>query len=629
MDYTFSGKLSALICENCCDPLAHITVRVYKMKKTKTASTQVVANPKATHQLLSGREIAMRKPRMLCETTTDAAGDFRLHFDADAYDGGPIQIDMYLESLPHQGRQTRPIQVAITTLQPQWRESQEGLSAGWRYCIPARFWCYILSLFDIWVICGRVSLCENQKLPFIGVKVTAFDADWITDDELGSGTTDNSGRFRIYYNSIDFQQTFLSPLINVETPFPPFNSGPDVYFKVETAGGFPLLEETRPDGQTPSRENIGNCFCIDLCISKFPDDGEGSEFAESAWTGIGTHFTIPDPSDLNDFDPVGYAGTMKYAFTGVIRTTGQSLQFSNGHPIEYRFLVSHTTANNGTPFLPEKDFTTVVGVGGGQDLFVRTKIGQMWRFSPSFKIVDIFAELADLDGDGWLDVNKSIERTFIADASLDPLELSIPGMWQWVDLDGMMAIHTGKFIHHPNIPGSVITDPGDAVAVADRLPIQKMSIRFETREVIDKATNHYVTLPGSGMTLNAMVVNNNPAFMKLAMKEHLSLGACSPLSGDVHAVYTVSHPHLDDVTITARKNSDATATSLSAAPIPLINNTNTALDHINNSAGIRINDFLTMTKCTYIVKLHVRRRLHTGDSPVSGTHVDTSFYWEP
>jgi hypothetical protein len=156
-----------------------------------------------------------------------------------------------------------------------------------------------------------------------------------------------------------------------------------------------------------------------------------------------------------------------------------------------------------------------------------------------------------------------------------------------------------------------------------------MAIRFETREVIDKMTSNYAVLPGSGMTLNSMVVNNNPAFMKLAMKEHLSLGACTPLSGNVHAVYTVSHPHLDDVTITARKNSDISATSLSAAPIPLINNTNTLLDHINNSTGIKINDFLTMTKCTYIVKLHVRRRLHTGDNAVSSTHVDTSFYWEP
>lgn len=252
-------------------------------------------------------------------------------------------------------------------------------------------------------------------------------------------------------------------------------------------------------------------------------------------------------------------------------------------------------------------------------------------FYASFKIVTIYAKLADLDPDGWLDVNISIERTFTDDPSLDPTELTIPGLWQWVDLDGMIAINTNQYVNHPNIPDSV-AGPGDPVPVADRLPIQKMSIRFETREVIDKATNNYVTLPGSGMTLNSMVVNNNPAFMKVAMLEHITLGYCAPLSGDVHAVYTVCHPHLDDVTVTARKNSDLTATSLTAAtvpPIPLINNTDTSLDHINNSAGIKINDFLTMTKCTYIVKLHVRRRLHTGDSAVSSTHVDTSFYWEP
>ncbi len=629
MDYLLSGKLSALICENCCDPLANIKIRIYKLKKRSDTAKLVVASPKSTHQLLKGRDIVIKKPFLLGETTTDASGAFDLRLIEENYDGGPLQIDMYIEALPQQAGNAKPVQVAITTIQPQWRQSDEHLSAGWTYCIPSRFWCYILSLFDVWVICGRVSLCENPKIPFIGVKVTAFDADWITDDTLGTATTDNNGRFRIYYNSIDFQQTFLSPFINIETPFPPFNSGPDVYFKIETSGGFSLLEETRANGQAPGRENIGNCFCIDLCISKLPDDGGGPDFADSAWTGIGTQFTIPTPSDLNDFDVAGYAGTLKYAFTGVIRTTGQSLRFSNGNPIEYRFLVSHTTSNNGAPFLPETDFTTIVGSGVGQSLFVKTKIGQMWRFAPTFKIVDIFAELADLDSEGWLDVNTSIERTFIDDAALDPLELSIPGMWQYVDLDGMMAINTTQLINHANIPDSVISNPGDAVPAADQLPIQKMSIRFETREVVNKAANNFIVLPGSGMTLNAMVVNNNPAFMKLAMKEHLSLGACSPLSGDVHAVYTLSHPHLDDVTMTARKNSEATATALSAAPIPLINNTNTTLAQINNSAGIKINNFLTMTKCTYIVKFHVRRRLHTGDSAVSSTHVDTSFYWEP
>jgi hypothetical protein len=628
MSYQFSGNMGGMICGDCCDPLAKVTVRLYKTGKVDKLPTLVAANPKATFKVLAEKEIKAKEPLLLGEAVTDEKGDFTFNVSDNEYDGSPVEIDVYIKSLPHQGKRAKPVQFTITTLQPQWRMSDNDFVAGWRYCIPSRFWCYILSLFDIWVICGRVVLCENPKLPFIGVKVRAFDADWITDDELGYGITDNNGSFRIYYNSIDFQQTFLSPWINIETPFPPFNSGPDVYFKIETTGGFMLREETRSDGQVPGRENIGNCFCVSLCISRDQIDEPPTQIADSAWTGIGTAFTIPDASALNDFDAQGYAGSLKFAFTRVIRTTGQSLRFSNGNPIEYRFLVSHTTALNGTPFLPNTDFTTVVGLGAGQDLFVSTRIGQMWRFSPSFKIVNIYAVLADLDADGWLDVNKSIERTFTADPLLDPLELSIPGMWQWVDLDGMIAINTAKFINHADIPfGS--SNPGDPVPSADQLPIQKMSIRFETREVINKATNTYVTLPGSGMTLNSMVVNNNQALMKLAMKEHLSIGACSPLSGDVHAVYTVSHPHLDDVTITARKNSDPSATSLSAAPIPLINNTNTALDHINNSLGIKINDFLTMSKCTYIVKLHVRRRLHTGDGQVSGTHVDTSFYWEP
>ncbi|MCG8700557.1 MAG: transthyretin-like family protein, partial [Bacteroidales bacterium] len=563
-----------------------------------------------------------KQKKLLAETKTDAKGNYSVKLSDKVYKGQPVEIDVYCEKVPGQtnnSKKIKPVQFTITTIQPKWRETNAGLLAHFNYIIPNRFWCYILSLFDVWVICGKVVQCKNPKIPFIGVKVTAFDADWIKDDNLGSDTTDAFGRFRIYYTSKDFKQTFLSPFINVETPFPPYNSGPDVYFKIESAGGTMLMEETRSDGQQAGRSNIGNCFCIQLCVRE-PDDQPGPDVMVSAWTGIGG-FTIPDSTDLNDFDADGHAHQVhKFALTGNIRFTGQAPHKINGNPVEYRFLVSEKTGVNGDPLLPDTNFTKVVGKDPG--LFVTTRIGQMWRYFPSFKTVNIYAKEVDLDADGWLDVNKSILRTFTDDPTLNPLELNIPNRWHWVDLDGMMALNTRKMTSEPNVPAGV-ADAGQSVPAASKISLEKIAIRFEIREVINKATNQYNYLSGSGQTLNAAIVNNNAIFRKLVMDGHQTM-PCKPLSGKIEAIYTVYHPYLDTVHLQIKKNDTTSYTTLDT---PALNNTNDGLDEVKDT-GFLVNGPYSLSKCTYIVRLLTLLRLHNGDDQVSWQDLDTSFYYD-
>ena len=136
--------------------------------------------------------------------------------------------------------------------------------AAWEYTVPYRYWCHIRGRFGAWTICGHVIHCET-KAPIGGVRVRAFDVDWLQQDALGQDVTDGAGHFRIDYSAADFQKTIFSPSINIE-----LTGGPDLYFKVETLSGTVLLAEPPSRGRLADRENVGPCFCVELCLEKQP-----------------------------------------------------------------------------------------------------------------------------------------------------------------------------------------------------------------------------------------------------------------------------------------------------------------------------------------------------------------------
>lgn len=609
--------------------MSQVSVKLYQPPKMENVTELLASDPKNTLKILGPDEIAERKKYLIGEGSTDASGDYNIQFDK-SYEGGPVMVDIAVTQVQGQKKKTdKQVQFTVTVLQPAWRQGDNDYFYGWDYCLSPRFWCHIRSLFDAWVICGKVVSCKDKKTPLVAVEVTAFDADWLTDDVLGSTTTDATGHFRIDYTSADFKQTFLSPLINVETPFSS-KSGPDVYFKVVSGGGTVLMEETRTVGLGSARRDVGHCFCLDLCV---PFETIDTPEIASVWTGIGTAFTIPIGSDLNDFDPQGYAGTKRYGFTGKIRTTGQvAISSTNrvfdGNPYEYRFLVSDTvTADNGAAPLPASSFNKIVGVDIG--LFESIKIGQMMYFGSPFKVVNIFCKLEDLDAEGWLDVNKSIERTFTEDPSLNVADLTDPiegPLWNWIDLDGMMGIDT-RTLTENSMP---TVSAGDAVPVANRKGVEKIALRFELREVIDKPNNVFNYLPASGQTLNCMVVNNTAAVKELAVSQHLSTTDCSAVNGEVSVNYTAHHPELESVSLHLRSNDGDINTPLVGGGLPILNNSNPSVNHANSSS-VSITgapNTVALKTCSYILTLSVLRRLHTGDGAVGTNQVPRSFYYE-
>ena len=261
--YIFKGRLCGYICAECPEPLANLQVRLYRVDKQRNVAALAVANPKETFAILDDDQVQGKESRLLAMTTSDAEGNFTFEL-GENYAGEAFEVDVYCGSVPRQkiGKNPpKPRQFTITTLQPRYRETENGFIAVWDYCLPYRFWCAVLSWFDVWTICGRVLDCERKR-PIAGAKVMAFDADWLADDALGFAFTDAAGKFLITYSSVDFRQ---GTWIDVE-----LIGGPDLYFRIEDSGGNPLLTETQAHGRTPARENATNCFCVELCIEQPP-----------------------------------------------------------------------------------------------------------------------------------------------------------------------------------------------------------------------------------------------------------------------------------------------------------------------------------------------------------------------
>ena len=238
--YIFEGKLHAHICAECRESVGGAQVLLYRHRGGQDVDELVAARTKHTFDVLSDEAVKDKEGELIAKTTTDADGSFRFELGTEqSYDGGAFEIDVRLTTVKGASpdNQHGPVHVTITSLRPDWQEEGDSMvAAPWEHSIAARYWCYLLELFDVWVICGRVVTIDT-KTPLQGMTVRAFDRDWIQDDLLGQDVTDNSGIFHIYYTSSTFKKTPFSPFINVE-----MTSGPDVYFEVEDSGGNLVLE---------------------------------------------------------------------------------------------------------------------------------------------------------------------------------------------------------------------------------------------------------------------------------------------------------------------------------------------------------------------------------------------------
>lgn len=253
--------------------------------------------------------------------------------------------------------------------------------------------------------------------------------------------------------------------------------------------------------------------------------------------------------------------------------------------------------------MPEANFTEIVGLPSNA-LFVPSVVSKLTRKVFSFILNDIFvySDQTDFDSEGWFDVNHAIERTLIS-VGLTPADLAL---YNIIEEDTLISMNTAALTTAPNVPN--IFSAGQPIPPANDIPVEKFAIRFEIREVIDKPSNNFGVIGGNGKTLNSVVMNNNPIYRKLAIKELEETTLCSPISGIVHAKYTLYHPYLASGSLHLNSNSFSIDRDVLDGVI-----NSASVKRINDNSALNAPPLDNLTRCTYSLKLYSSTRKHNGD----------------
>lgn len=590
-EYKFIGALCGYLCEECREPLSGVKVRLYKA--TREITERATADPKDTFELVSEDAAAGRRGALIAEAETDVAGKFTFNLGPNQnYSGEAFEIDVYCGTVPHlppRPNPPEPLQFSITTIQPHWRATEAGFIAAFEYCIPARYWCHIRGRFGAWTICGHITICDTGA-SLGGVRVFAFDRDWLQDDPLGSAVTDGSGHFRIDYTAAAFKKTIF-PSINIE-----LSGGPDVYFRVETLAGTALLAEPPARGRDPDRNNRGPCFCVDLCVPTGPTDGQT---VLSAFTNLGGYnFT------LGDIDTAGAGLTSdSRAFYSNVRLNGILAQKLNSQPLEYMFEVKDVTAAGA---YAQVALTQISGV----------QIGLIETYAPSFpgdpnpvKVKPVWVNVApnpsilvaSVTGDGWFQVPQqndvfSAAGNFVANGNMIGLITTSLNAWAPVDLTGLSG--------------------GQSLSPAQQASDRVYGIRMWVREAGNSASAIVAGECAKAAVDNVLYNNeshhpywgggvvNGELEVDLLDIAELKAAPCSELTTSLTVQITAGHPNLGAVSVVM--TGPGGPYSFAAPPVASGQSFGTA-----TPAGWSM---ATLPPCAYIVTLSAQILLTTGDS---------------
>lgn len=606
MTHKITGRLCGYICPNVEEPLENVTLRVYRPPEDPDLRLELAtAQPNETARVIDGKELDRKSNRLLLETTTEADGSYEIDFaEVEGYDGGPIELDVYLETVPGKTvPNPDPVQITVTVLNPEWRTPQEESHYEFDYCFSRRFWCDVREQFGAWVVCGRAWDCEDQEAR-AGLTVRARDADLVQHEVLGSAVTDSDGHFRIYFTRADFERT----------P-PPFGlielfGGPDLYFEVDDARGNALLREDTSRGRQSDREDAGTCTHVELCLDlpQVPDDGEHvdpiPQFTHVGRYEIGTEITSS-----------GYAqpGGDTLAFTGTLPLIGVMPHGGATTDMEYRFQIENL--DTGAVTTLDSSAIRPARIGSLQ-YWAETSPGTYTlEHDPYYVNNSGAANNVSVGTNGWIQVPTED----------DPGSPGSPGTGSFVRDTGLLTRFNSRTVLQEafDLTSPDVHEAGDGLDASEKSSEHAFAITFESREV---------GAPGTVRTdtLSRIVISNTrydqrrhpswavdettlPGVVMLDIEEFMNAGnGCIRLDDTVTAAVTAYNPHINDVTVEIEGPGSVSSPQ---HPTPSGGEVATTLPFNTSS----------LQPCAYILWLHVSYDLTRGYGRIDDDHDRVGF----
>ncbi|MBW8330770.1 MAG: hypothetical protein K0M40_02025 [Prolixibacteraceae bacterium] len=618
MNFILRGNLCGSLCDDCNEPLSGMEVLLYLPWQKENVVSHVVADTKDTFRLVTKEEAAARKDLLIATSKTDSKGNYEFVLN-EKYSQTAFDIDFTCGTVP--GGPPKPprkelLQFHLTSIFPQWRidRQEESYHFQWNYCITDKWWCYIRgNYFDAWVICGHMFVC-GTKTPISNVKVTAMDADFISDDNLGSAVTDSSGHFRIDYTSADFKKTFLSPLINIETDkgFPPtFKSGPDVYFKYEY-NGVGIQGETASD----RRKNVGYCLCVNLCLKEIvvPDPGIPASFTKIG--NNGNHFIneVVASGNPNVIALATGKTPAGQAFYSCIKLRGNLSQKLNGTAMEYSFETIETSGPAGVeigswkkvmaPQMCEAEigtFFTLTGDPLNPISIIPYKVGNV---------------SGGVDAAGWIAVpqasnfspNINGELLSLNTTVLNGATVNMAGLVQGQSTTTIAPLQGNRFFKIRMIKREAGNPLSEIIAGVSN-PIAMFNTVYQN-----------VPQFGSWMPQ----VSSEMGVACVDIQELIGGGGgtgCTPITNALHFNYTAANPNMGAVSLTLY-GPDGPFSIQNVTPVSSVPETFGTATELHNPALFPVS---SLKKCAYTVYLTVELKLTNGEGQHSNIHDWLSF----
>lgn len=624
MPFIFKGNLKAYLCDNCTQPLSEVKVLVYKIQDKQNETLLAVANTKETFRQVNEEEAASKKDLFLSSSITDEAGNFSITLKDSEYSGGAFDIDFECGTVPIKGPRPpkkidKPIQFHLTTLQPLWKEvsnetQNRDMYAGWEHIISAKYFCWILKLLKIYIICGKVVDCK-QKRGLPNIRVEAFDVDLIQDDPVGSAITDSTGNFLLIYDEASFSKTIFNWL-NIEWP-----AGPDIYFKFFDASTNGLIfAEPRHTGHNSNRENRNNCWCVEICIDLDKPGNTGIN-VPAYFNAVG-HYLI-----ASNFNANGRTNDAEdNVFTDVLPLNGNLPPAYASNAIEYRFRIQRLKPDGTVleEFIPRPE-------NGSTGLIKPTLIGSVTKYIIPLNPMDPVVPLVEpyylnkpgetynvsIGAQGWIKVPRA-ENTW----SGGMYQHSYPGkIVSMSNLDTIQLVMENFDLNAPAPPHVA----GNTLNASDRFagPDHTFKIICESREVSAVTPNPNTISLNILAKINiwngfdSFFLTRHPGWnggigsykgvCMMELQETIGNG-CGKLNNDLHILYTCYHPYIADASMYVE------------GPTGNFGSLTAPINANNEASGSHFIDMTGKPNCAYIAWLTATYRITSGYGRLSNNY---------